>query len=90
MVAGEGGSNLLFVQYFFVQDFLIAGGLNGPNILSSVLTLFPGARAWTPIASLPRLLYYAQASIVGGRIRVIGGQGGFGYSSIRSEVMIEK
>ena len=52
-----------------------------------MLTLLPGATAWTPIASLPRALVGARASIVGGRLRVNGGYGG---GSFRSEVMIEK
>ena len=72
-----------------VQDFLVAGGLSDDNILSSVLTLPLGATAWTPLSSLPRGLDRAQASIVGGRLRVNGGflsDDGF----YRSEVMIEK
>ena len=68
------------------QAFVVAGGYNGSNYLSSVLTLLPGATAWTPLASLPRPLYGAQASIVGGRIRVTGGYDGRGGSR-RSEVM---
>merc|ERR1712181_182707 len=52
---------------------------------SSVLTLLPGAENWTPLDSLPRLLYGARASIVGGRLRVTGGRkGGYSY---RSEVI---
>ena len=73
-----------------MQDFLVAGGYDGSTdqLLSSVLTLLPGATAWTPLASLPRALDGARASIVGGRLRVNGGvDGGF---SFRSEVMIEK
>ena len=70
------------------QALVVVGGLDGSdNILSSALTLLPGATAWTPIASLPRALSHARASIVGGRIRVNGGYGGGSY---RSEVMIEK
>merc|ERR1712037_783746 len=49
-----------------------------------VLTLLPGATAWTPLASLPRALVYAHASIVGGKMRVTGGWDG---SSSRSEVV---
>ena len=59
---------------------MVAGGSH----TSSVLTLLPGAADWTSLASLPRLLYDAQASIVGGRLRVTGGYGGGSY---RSEVM---
>ena len=43
------------------------------NFLESVLTLHPGATAWTPLASLPRSLLAARASVVGGRLRVTGG-----------------
>ena len=75
-----------------MQAYLVAGGEDVARVrstyytLSSVLTLLPGATAWTPIASLPRTLWLAQASIVGGRLRVNGGVGG----GSRSEVMIEK
>ena len=62
------------------QAFVVAGG----GGLSSVVTLLPGAAAWTPLASLPRELRYAGASIVtGGRLRVVGGSS----SSYRSEVI---
>ena len=54
-----------------------------------MLTLLPGATAWTPIASLPRALVAAQASIVGGRLRVNGGVDE-DVISPRYEVMIEK
>ena len=59
-----------------LQAFLVAGGVDGSNYLSSVLTLLPGATAWTPLASLPIGLLYARASIVGGRLRVTGGYSG--------------
>ena len=63
---------------------MVAGGIDGfDTYLSSVLTLLPGAEAWTPLASLPRTLFGAQASIVGGRLRVTGGWDG---GSFRSEV----
>ena len=47
---------------------------DGYLYLSSVLALFSEATAWTPLASLPSAiaLVSAQASIVGGRLRVIG------------------
>jgi len=64
--------------------FVVSGGSDGSNLLSSVLTLLPGAEAWTPLASLPRTLFGAQASIVGGRLRVTGGYSGGSY---RSEVL---
>ena len=64
---------------------MVAGGIDGSdNYLSSVLTLLPGATAWAPLASLPRKLGLAQASIVGGKMRVTGGYDG---SSRRSEVV---
>ena len=67
------------------QELVVAGGKDGSNnYLSSMLTLLPGATAWTPLASLPRPLDRARASIVGGRIRVTGGEDG---GSPRSEVM---
>ena len=62
---------------------MVAGGFNGYNYLSSVLTLLPGAEAWTLLASLPRGLASARASIVGGRLRVTGG---YDDDSYRSEV----
>ena len=68
-----------------LQGFVVAGGEEWNNLLSSVLTLLPGASAWTPLASLPRALSSARASIVGGKIRVTGGYDG---GARRSEVMI--
>ena len=79
-----------------LQAFVVAGGLtDGDNHLSSVLTLLPGAPAWTPLASLPRKLWGARASVVGGNIRVTGGSdgsatGGIGGYAFRSEVMVTK
>ena len=70
----------------FVQAFIVAGGYTSDRT-SSVVTLLHGATTWTPLASLPRGLAYARASIVGGRIRINGGYDG---GSRRSEVMIEK
>jgi len=67
---------------------VVAGGrdrVDGSNYLSSVLTLLPGAKAWTPLASLPRALGFAHASIVGGKMRVTGGRDGSSRS--RSEVL---
>ena len=66
------------------QAFVVAGGRDGSRT-SSVLTLLPGATAWTPLASLPSGLAYARASIVAGRqMRVVGG---YSSSSRRSEVI---
>ena len=70
----------------FVQAYIVAGGYTS-DFTSSVVTLLHGATAWTPLASLPRRLAWARASIVGGRIRINGGLDG---GSSRSEVMIEK
>ena len=65
---------------------MVAGGLGvGNSHLTSVLTLLPGATAWTPLASLPKAFYGAQASIVGGKMRVTGGRDD--EDSSRSEVM---
>ena len=69
------------LKYF--QAFVVAGGYDGSNRLSSVVTLLPGATAWTPLAFLPRSLYDARASIVAGRMRVGGGLS----SGRRSEVI---
>ena len=63
------------------QAFVVAGGGS-----SSVLTLLPGASAWSPLASLPRGLTAARASIVaGGKMRVFGGLDD--SRSYRSEVI---
>ena len=70
----------------FVQAFIVAGGYTS-GLTSSVVTLLHGATHWTPLASLPRTLYGARASIVGGRIRI---NGGFDGGSRRTEVRIEK
>ena len=67
------------------QELVVAGGMDGSNnYLSSVLTLLPGATAWTPLASLPRTLGHTHASIVGGKMRVTGG---YSEGSRRSEVV---
>ena len=79
-------------QYKHLQDFIVAGGRDGDglnNRLSSVLTLVPGATAWIQLASLPRPLIGARASVVGGRLRVNGGRDNGAFLGI-SEVMIDK
>ena len=63
-----------------MQAFVIAGGGEMSSVFSSVITLLPGATAWTPLASLPRALMFAQASIVRGKIRINGGLGAPGSS----------
>ena len=67
-----------------LQAFVVAGGWHDGSKISSVLTLLPGATAWTPIASLPRTWVNARASVVGGKMRVTGGYSG---SAQRSEVI---
>jgi len=66
------------------KAFIVAGGHDGSNYRSSVLTLLPGASSWTPLASLPVRFYQPRASIVGGKIRVTGG---VDHSGVRSDVL---
>ena len=54
----------------------MAGGNDGSTSISSVLTLLPGATAWVHLAALPRTLVNVRASIVGGRLRLAGGDDG--------------
>ena len=63
------------------QAFVVAGGWDGSNLLSSVVTLLPGATTWTLLASLPRPVIGARASLVRGRIRLTGGWTGSSYVS---------
>ena len=74
-----------------LQAFVVAGGLSHSysrySYLSSVLTFLPGSAAWTPLVSLPRALTAPRASVVGGKIRVVGGNDEKG--SARSEVMVK-
>ena len=68
-----------------VQALVVAGGQgNGSSLLTSVLSLLPGTTTWTSLASLPRALDGVVASLVGGRIRLVGGRDGEG--SYRQEV----
>ena len=69
------------------QAFIVAGGSDTSKPIFSVLTLLPGARSWTTLASLPRRLQSAGASVVGGKMRVTGG---WNWSSYKSEVSIRK
>ena len=67
------------------QAFVVAGGYEDGSGSSSVVTLLHGAAAWTPLASLPRVVSSARASIfAAGRMRVVGG---ISSSSYRSEVI---
>ena len=70
-----------------LQAFVVAGGWGGYSRLSSVYTFLSGATEWTPLASLPRAIEGAQASVVGGKIRVASGD--YVDGSYRSEVMIK-
>ena len=64
------------MTYFFVQAFVVAGGL-GDWYLSSVLMLPLGAEAWLPVANLPIAVKDASGgSILGGKLRVSGGLDG--------------
>ena len=70
-----------------LQAFVVAGGWDGYRRVSSVWTLLSDATEWTSLASLPRGLKYPRASVVGGKIRVTGGEDENG--STRSEVMVK-
>ena len=67
------------ILFFSGQALIVGGGVQCETSLSkciktsSVLTLLPGAPVWTPLAPLPHYLRLAKASIVGGRLRVAGG-----------------
>ena len=78
-----------------LQAIVVAGGFATTTIASTadrqsitlskaVRILLPGATAWDSLASLPRVLYNAHASIVGGRFRMTGGADL--QDSVRSEV----
>ena len=51
--------------------------------------LIPGASAWTPIASLPKPIKGARASIVGDKIRLTGGKPGFTESRLSGSYLEE-
>ena len=77
-------------QSNILQAFVVAGGWDGSSRfssrrLSSVYILLSGGKVWTSLASLPRVLHGARASVVGGKIRVTGG---FSEGSYRSEVIV--
>ena len=67
------------------QAFVVAGGYDGSDRFSSVVTLLPRAAAWTPLASLPIPMRGARASLFRGKIRLTGGWTG---SSFFSQVTI--
>ena len=66
--------------HFNLQALVVVGGYGDDNFLSSALTLLSGATAWTPLPSLPGAWVGAAASIVGGKLRVTGGQTSGGYT----------
>ena len=68
------------------QAFVVAGGFDGSNRFSSVATLLPGAPAWTFLASLPRPVHGARASLHKGKMRLSGGY--FGSNTYSSQVTI--
>ena len=60
-----------------VKAFVVVGP-------SSMLTLLPGARTWTPLAPLPMEISALRASIVRGKLRVTGGSiGGYHSSQVK-------
>ena len=67
-----------------MQALVVVGGFDESwQYLHSMLTLLPGSEAWESLPSLPQRLEGAQASIVGGRLRLTGG---YGQGSYRTEV----
>ena len=70
-----------------LQTFIVAGGSFGEReYTSSVVSLLPGATAWTEKRSLPRALFVPRASVVGGKMWLVGGQ--TKYQGFRDEVTI--
>ena len=70
------GVRLIFFQLYQLlnplQEYIVAGG-HTDSYTDSVLSLLPGASSWTTLASLPRTVYQGRASLVGGNMRVAGG-----------------
>ena len=66
----------------------MAGGHDGSELISTVLSLLPGATKWTSLASLPSPLAAARASVVAGKLRILGGRDGNDRKSSTSEVVI--
>ena len=66
----------------------MAGGHDGSELISTVLSLLPGATIWTFLASLPSPLAAARASVVAGKLRILGGRDGNDRKSSTSEVVI--
>ena len=53
---------------------MAGGSYGGREYTSSVASLLPGATAWVEKRSLPRALYVPRASVVGGKMRLVGGR----------------
>ena len=53
---------------------MAGGSYGGREYTSSVVSLHPGATAWVEKRSLPRALYVPRASVVGGKMRLVGGR----------------
>ena len=78
-IPATGVRLILFQSYQLlnpVQEYIVAGGYIG-SYTDSVLSLLPGASSWTTLASLPRTVYQGRASLVGGNMRVVGGNGNY-------------
>ena len=82
-------------QSMSLQEFIVAGGYTPSySHTDTVLSLLPGATSWTSLASLPLRLWTPRASVVGGKMRVVGGYCSYGSCSssnsryyYRTEVM---
>ena len=75
-IPSTGVRLMLFQSYQFLnppQEYIVAGGYIGSQP-DSVLSLLPGASSWTTLASLPHTVYQGRASVVGGNMRVAGGE----------------
>ena len=81
-------SHLLILQAIVVAggfaSTIVATDRQSISLSRAVRILLPGATAWDSLASLPRVLYNAHASIVGGRFRLTGGADL--QDSVRTEV----
>ena len=75
-IPATGVRLILFQSYQLLnplQEYIVAGGYAGSHT-DSVLSLLPGASSWTTLASLPHTVYQGRASVVGGNMRVAGGE----------------
>ena len=68
------------------EAFVVAvGAVKYGQWTPSVLALLPAATAWTPLASFPRRIDGARASVVGGMLRITGGFKDFHRSEVTHE-----